>query len=94
LGPVVALVQAGPQDTVPETPLKVKVPPPAAKEINVGAVPVPSPAVASEPPAAKILEVPGAENATANADVDKAVNPTIKLNNTIVVFLIPLLQTN
>jgi len=89
LGPVVALVQAGPQDTVPETPLKVKVPPPATKVILGGRVPLPSPTPAVVPnPAAKIMELAGATNATANADVEKAVRPRITLTNTI---LIPLL---
>jgi hypothetical protein len=83
------LVQNGPQDIVPVTPLKVNVPPPAARVILGGRVPLPSPTPAVVPnPAAKILELAGATNATANADVDKAVRPRITLTNTT---LIPLL---
>jgi hypothetical protein len=82
-------MQYGPQDTVPVTPLKVKVPPPAAKVMLGGRVPLPSPTTAVVPnPAAKILEPAGATNATANADVDKAVRPKITLTNTLLISLL------
>jgi hypothetical protein len=72
--------------------LKVNVPPPAAKLIFGARVPSPAPAAPTVPyPEVKILEVATTlkGTVTANTDVDKTVNPTTKLANTIV-FLIPI----